>query len=328
MAAIPELESSTLSTIRMPTIFSKKDGSVLGINKKRIYETPFFLNTNPPNNIVTIPNGLTSKATSLRVSAEGPMQILELGARRDNDEKYTATSVIMTMQDGASTHSLMNAPCHIDTIFGEGGEMYPLPEGLYVDENRALSVVFTDIEPTFPPPATQPPKFAQITGSAAKYNQITKDPTLAKIRERLKTRQFLSMPYWYTFDNGRVTLPPLETQQVTIDVGFDHHFEIHQLSVVSDGEFAINIIDMSKGESIINAPSNSNYMVNSRLWFGKTGYPYRFHEPIIVFTSQTLLIQLQDLSGIPYDPKNLRTKPGNNIYLTLGGRRITTKDWE
>lgn len=326
MAALQELDSAILSADRMPTVFQDKVGQIVGINKKRIYETPFFINTNPPQTVVPIKNGSTSKAASLRVSAEGPMQILELGARRDDANKFTACNVVLTIQDGASAHSLMNAPCHIDAIFGPGGQMYPLPEGLYIDENRALSAVFTDLVPTTGAPP-QPAKKVQITGSAAKYNQITKDPTLARIKQRLQTRQFLSMPYWYTFDNGSVTLSPLGYQEVTLEIGFDHHFEIHQMSIVSDGEVAVNIIDLTKGESIINAPSNGNYPVNSRLWFGQGGYPYRLHEPITIFTTQSLMFQLQDLSGIPYVAGDARY-PGNKVYLVLGGRRITVKDWE
>lgn len=311
--AIQELDQQVVSTTRMPTVFQSKTGHVLGVNKKRIYETPFFLNTNPPDNVVSVPNGKSSQAASMRVSAEGPMQILQLGARRDDVNKFTAVGVTLVMQDGANSHSLMNAPIHIDNMFGPGGQMYPLPEGLYVDENRALSVVFSDLVPG------AGAKKVQITGNAAKYSQVTKDPTLARIRERLRTSQFLSMPYWYTTDSGRVTLPALGSAEVTLQIGFDHNFEIHQLSLVSDGELAVNMIDMAKGESIINAPSNSQYGVNSRLWFGQGGFPFRFHEPVMVFSTQSLLIQLQDLSGL---------KAGNNVYLALCGRRITVKGWE
>lgn len=303
-AGIPNTTKKAAEKLgRMPTIFSKKDGSIVGVNKQRLYETPFLLQTNPPNNIVVAPAGATSPQTSLRVSAEGPMQIREIAAQRSNP-----VSVQIYMQDGTSPRKLMNAPCHIDTIFGTGGQEYPLPEALYIDENSSMTIAFTDLSGAG--------SNVQVAMQCAKYGKLQSDPTLTRIKQRLKSRQYLSMPFFQTFDQGSVALTALQNTQIEMLIGADYHFLISQISFVSTGTFSLNIIDETKGESIINAPSNTNYAIPSLLLCGTNQYPYRFTQPILVQSQQRLLFTLQDTSGA-----------ANTIWITLGGQFLSTRMW-
>lgn len=301
-----ELVRSPDSIGRFQTLFSKKNGAVIGVNNKRRYETSFFLNTNPPNNDVTVPINASSVAVAMRASAEGPMQVTQLGAVRD--ATHGAVLVRLSTRDGSDSSLIMNSPCHIDTIFGSGGLMYHLPEGLYVDENRALTAQFTDL--------TAAGTLTRITAVGAKYAQLRQDPTMERIKQRLQSSQFLSTPWFYTLENGSVTLAGLAASTQEIEIANQHNFEIHQMSFVSDGPFNLNIIDQTKGESIINGPSGSNFGIPHLLLCGDGSYPYRFHEPVMVFGGQRLLVNIQNTS-----------QSSNRIFLTLGGRAIKIRMW-
>ena len=313
---------------KFDTLFAKKTGEIVGINKRRLYETPFFLLTSPPRNDIVVASVDSSAAAAMRVSAEGPMQLTELGAVFD--KTHGDVLVRMYMRDGSGTDMIMNSPCHIRTIFGPGGQMYPLPEGLFIDEERALSIVFSSLDPQPPPPpAPQPPPgnptSARICAVGAKYSQLELDPQLRRVKERLAISQFLTSPYFYTLDSGFATVPPLSTIQVEVEIGSQHNFEIHQFSAVSDGTFNLDIVDLSKGESIINAPRGTHYGVPSTLLLGSGAHPYRLHEPVMVFAGQRLLVTLTDTSNlvVPAPPN----PQGNRVFLTLGGNAVKARMW-
>ncbi len=291
---------------KFDSLIGLKDGRIAAVEKRRLYETPFFLLTDPPHNDVLSLANVTSTETAMRVSGEGPVQMTQFGAVRD--DAHGAVLVQLYMKDGTQRIQLSNVPLHIDTLFGQGGQMYPLPEGLYIDEDRAMSVTFTDL--------TGFGTLSRICAVGAKYSQLQNDPSLARVKERLKASEFLSTPQFYGVNDGKVVLTAYQTLQFTIQINGGQNFEIHQLSAVSTGTFLLNIVDMSKGESIINAPRNGNYPLPSSLFVGDGSYPYRFHEPILTFGGQTLLVTLVDTSGA-----------GNTVYLTLGGVALKVRQW-
>ncbi len=291
---------------KFDTLISLPDGRVAGVDKRRLYEAPFFLCTDPPNNNVASLAVQTSAETAMRVSGEGPVQMTQFGAVRD--ATHGAALVQLYMHDGSQRIQLSNVPLHIDTLFGPGGQMYPLPEGLYTDESRAFSITFTDL--------TGSGTASRICCVGAKYTQLQADPSLVRVKERLKASEFLSTPQFYGVNDGKVVLTAYSTAQYTIQITGGQNFDFHQLSAISTGSFLLNIVDMAKGESIINAPRNGNYSLPSSLFVGNGSYPYRFHEPILTFGGQTLLVTLTDTSGA-----------GNTVYLTLGGVALKVRKW-
>jgi hypothetical protein len=383
--AVSEMVRGKERLQRLPTIFSRRDGTIVGVNKRRIYEAPFFLCTNPPYNDVTIGSAAqSSQAVGMHVSAEGPMQISKLGAVFDSQHK--SALVTMTMQDGQNTMQLSNAPIHNRTIFGPGGQMYPLRESLYLDENRGLGVVFFDkstavvvskardtnvVTLTFSEPhafsigdnvvvalspadatmdgaraVTATPTLNQITftangvdvvttttggtvtpaagftnksrivGAGAKYAKLQQDPTLARIKDRLREQQYLTHPYWYVMDNVVATLSALQYNSYDIVINAEHNFELHQISIYSTDRFNINVVETTNGESLVNAPSGTNYGVPDRLLCGDASYPFLLREPFMVFGTQRLQLQLWNTS------QNV-----NSIYVTLGGVAVKVRDW-
>lgn len=293
---------------KFDTLIGLKDGRIAAVEKRRLYEQPFFLCTDPPNNDVVVPVNSTSIDSAMRVSGEGPLQLTQLGAVQD--DTHSAALVRLYMRDGSGQRQISNVPLHINSLFGPGGNMYPLPEGLYVDEDRALTATFTDL--------TGEGTNARICAVGAKYSQLQQDPSLMRVKERLKAAEFLSTPQFYGINDGSASMTAFQTLQFVIEIQGDHNFELHQLSKVSSADFLINIVDLAKGESIINAPRNGNYPLPSQLFFGDGSYPYRFHEPIIVFGGQNLLVTLVNTSNSS-DP--------NVIYLTLGGVALKVREW-
>lgn len=295
---------------KFPTIISLKDGRVAAAEKRRLYEYPFFLCTDPPNNDVASTTvagvGQTSPETSMRVSGEGPLQITQLGAVRD--ATHGAALCQLYMKNGTQQVKASNTPIHIDTIFGQGGQMYPMPEGIYVDEARAMSADFTSL--------TGGDTLSRICAVGAKYTQLQQDPSLKRVKDRLEATEFLSVPQFYGINDGKAVLTKYQTLQFQMQIDGSSNFEIHQLSANSTGDFLLNIVDMAKGESIINAPRNGSYPLPASLFVGDGSFPYRFHEPVLVFAGQTLLITLVDTSGA-----------GNTVYLTLGGVGLKVKKW-
>lgn len=289
------------------TTFDEKSGRIVGVNKRRLYETPFALLTNPPNNSIAIAANGTTTELAMRVGGEGPMQLTQVGAVADVSHSSNVLVRLM-MRDGSGVNPLNNTPCLLSTVAGVGGKMYPLPEAIYIDEDRALVAVFKNLDGD--------PTEARLCFVGAKYTHLRQDPMLARVRERLKNSQFISTPYWYAFDGGSVALTACQTVQAEIEIANDHNFEIHQFAYSSKGAFNIDIVDESKGESLINAPRGTHYQLPASLFCGNGQYPYRLHEPVMVFSGQRLLVTLTDTSG-----------SANTVYLTLGGKAVKVRNW-
>jgi hypothetical protein len=291
---------------RIPTLVEspRKDGSIIGVNRRRIAEMPYFLMTNTPNNAVVVGANQSSPPQVCTLSGEGPAQIVSFA-----HQKTGVARVFMQTQDGTTQRGLMNRAVHIDTIMGTGQQPYMLPEALYVDELRSLVVAYTDLS-----------GFAntiRFAGLATRYLHRQYDPTMERIRQRLAERQFLSMPYWYTLDQGSISVAGGATVQQVITIGQDHHFQIMQITGTSTRPYDINIVDPNLGESLFSAPQDQNYAIGSELVVGSANFPFRFHEPRLVRAGQILLVTITDRGGVA----------PNVINLTLGGRTLALRMW-
>lgn len=289
---------------KIQTMFSAPDGRVVAVNRKRLAEYPYFLLTNQPNNKVTVAARSPSQPISMTLGPDGPGQITALSAKRTDADMR----VFLLLTDGRMQRGLMNSACHIDTIFGNGQLPYHLPEALYLPEGRALQAILTDFSGSA--------NDVYLTAITQRYTAEQADISLKAARERMKRREYLTTPYWYTPNAGKIALTANGTATVAIDIASAHHFQLFQMSVVSDGNFSINIVDNSRGESLIQAPQGKNYEIPSFLLFGTANLPFRFHEPRIFSAGQKIILKLTDLSGA-----------ANTVWPTFGGRAIATKMW-
>jgi hypothetical protein len=288
---------------RINTLIEAQDGSIIGIARDKQYEKPFSLLTNPPYNKVDMAASQPSTVVAMGVSGAGPLEISQLSCRRT-----AACLCQLIVEDGQTSRTLMNVQQHVDNIFGDAGRPYFLPETLMIDELRALNASFLDLSGSA--------NSIWVAAHAARYLQIQNDPRLSMMRRRMETRQYLSLPYFYGFDNTYAQLTASAAQDQVITIANDHHFEIHTIQAVATGPFTLNIVDVAQKESIISGPSGVDFEIDSGLICGTAQYPFKLHEPRMIFSGQKLVVSLTDLSG-----------QANTIFLTLGGRAIATRMW-
>jgi hypothetical protein len=289
---------------RINTLIEGLDGAVLGVARNKQFEKPFSLLTNPPYNKVDMVANQPSTVIAMSVAGSGPLEISQLACKRTG-----ACLAQLIVEDGQTQRVLMNVQQHIDNIFGDGGRPYFLPETLIIDELRSLNAAFLDISGSAN--AVWP------AAHAARYMQIQDDPRLVMMRRRMEARQYLSLPYFYGFDNTFKTLTGSGTGTEIITIANDHHFEIHTIQCQSTDAFKLNIVDVAAAESIISGPSGVDYQIINDLICGNAQYPFKLHEPRMIFAGQKLVVSMTELSG-----------SSNTIYLTLGGRAIATKMWK
>jgi len=313
---------------RIPTIIDSPDGTVKAVNVKRLNEMPYWLMPNlhsnaalaaslaivpvPPQNAIIVPANQASPFFVMAVSGQGPAGVYAMSAQRT-----AACLVFLQVQDGPQIRALMNAACHIDTIFGNygvGARPYYLPEALMLDENRAVLCSVTDISG-----ATN---VVQLNLETMRLLTREYDHTLSKIRNRMENRQYLTLPYFYTLDNGFSTLAAVlgATNTETITIGQDHHFEIFQITAVASqgpDSFKMNIVNADTGEPLIDAPLGVTQNLSSGLIVGNASFPVRFHEPRFVELRSKLVVTLEN-----------KVAAVNVIRLVLGGRALADKLWK
>lgn len=294
---------------KIPTIIDNPDGSIRAVNLKRLNEMPFHLLSNVPSNVMQVPAQGSSQPTIMSISGEGPAQVHGF-ASENLDNRLL---ILIQIQDGQSIRALMNRACHVDTIFGNytpGNRAYPLPEALYVDEQRGIIITATDFSGVA---NTFRPDFL-----TARFLSRMADPTMEKVRSRMEQRQYLSLPGFLTLDNGKSVVAPGATNEETITVGQDAHFEIFQITASATSPlFDLNLVNLDTGESLVEAPLSQNFAISGNLLTGNAGFPFRFHEPRFCELRSKIGVTLVNRSGAP-----------NTIFLTLGGRSLADRMWQ
>ena len=288
---------------RINTLIEAPDGAILGIARDKQFEKPFSLLTNPPYNKVDMAANQSSTVLGMSVSGAGPLEISKLSAKRTG-----ACLVQLIVEDGQTQRVLMNVKQHVDNIFGNGQRPYILPETIVIDELRTMNANFLDISGSA--------NSIWPAAHASRYLKIEHDPRLKQMRRRMEMRQYLSLPFFYGFDGTFVTLTGSGTGEEVITIANDAHFEIHTIQAQSTGTFKMNIVDVNQRESIISGPNGTDFQINASMISGNAQYPFKLHEPRMIFAGQKLVVYLTDTSGST-----------NTVYLTLGGRAIANRMW-
>lgn len=305
---------------RIKTLIEAPDGSgrIAGVNAKRLNEWPFMLDNNPVSGVkVSTNNGMkitmdangASTPAIVRVSADGPVLIYAIGI-----ETGGACNCTIQIQDGRTPGALMSSAINVSCLFGSQGKPLYLPEALYLDETRALRVMFTDI--------SGQANYARPVFYAAKYTEVQYDPTMARLKERLGQRQYLTMPFFYTFKPSFVAgvAPGMShvlanaTNYEEVTISENHYFELFGIASTSTGAFAMNIVQADNGDSLIDAPNGQNYAVANSVLCGSNNFPFKFHESRLFYPATKLDLTLTDLSG-----------SDNDIAVALIGRAIAVQ---
>jgi hypothetical protein len=295
---------------RTPTLLEAGDGHIRAVNRARLFQLPYFLMPNAPNNSVAMTANQSSLQSVATISGGGPGEIVAL-----SHEKTAPCLAMIQIQDGETIRALMNGAIHVDAIFGDRFTPYRMPESLYIDELRSIAFTFTDISGSNN--AIRP------NTECKRYLQLHVDEHMEKIRSRMEKNQYLSYPYWYTLDRadntggGGITIPAGTTIRETITIGQQSHFEWSKLSGVATSIlFDINIVDVSRGESVFDAPTSTNRPVSAGLVMGNGNFPMNLHQPRLFQIGQRLEVTLVDRSGAD-----------NTVHLALGGKNCKDMRW-
>jgi len=296
----PRPTINRFATLREPP---ERDGRVLAVASQKSHERPFFLTGDQPDTSLSVSADLSAQFTMTN-SGDGPIEITRLAAHRTG-----AMTVLLSLGSGRQPFSLMNAPVHIDTMMGSGANPYILPEALYLHAGHSLSAAFQDVSGSA--------NNVRLAFPSAKYTSVIYDPRLEEVKRRFQDKERMSMPFWYTFNQGAVTLSGDASSQVPIDINGGHHFLLTHISGTSTGRYSLNILDAYRNFSVIDAPEGTTYRIPDNLIVGDNNYPFRFEQGIFFEEGSRLIVDMLDTSG-----------SSNTIYLTLGGIVLADKMWK
>jgi hypothetical protein len=139
-------------------------------------------------------------------------------------------------------------------------------------------------------------------------SQVQGDPAQKKmivdgLRMWFERRQFVT-PFWITTDTP-VSLAGNASGTFSTKIGDDGHFECFDLTCVSTGDFLLSISEVKSGRTLMNGYITASGAI------GTARFPFVFPAQYMVPAGQILRFNVTDLSGTT-----------NNIYLTIGGRKI------
>lgn len=279
----------------MKTLYKLASGAVVA-DIAALDVFPFDLLTNAPDNAVTIPANGQAGPYIMTISKEGPIVIQKLCAQRTG-----VCKILLVAKQNEKEQPLMNAACHIDTIFGSGQQPYFLPQELFLPENHEIRASFSDLSGSS--------NVVRLLAGGYRLRKGVPDPNGDKQRARELGLDLISYPFFYTQDAGPAVMTALGTATSTFSIGTDGHFEVHTIAVSATSSlFNIDLYNQSTGESIINAPAETHYEVPSTLLGGSNNFPFKLHEPWLIDAGQKLVATMTDTSNA-----------ANTVFITLGG---------
>ncbi len=285
---------------RFDTVVSAPNGQVIAVDRRRLMEVPFFLLTNPTQNSVAVPANGASGPVVCRVSDDGPAEVVALAGTSTGN--FTMS---MKIRDGMGDRKLMNVPIHVQTLWGTNFSPYRLPESLLIDETRGIDIEYHD--------RSGATNNVRMAAQAVRYLEIMDDPKAERLRVRMRRRQHLSYPMWYGFEGvGYAELAAGAAGNFPITI-LEDHFDLHTISIwgTTSQDIDIQIIDVTKGEPLIDAFDGDTYLVNAGMLGWTADYAYRLNEPRLFMSNSKLVVQLRN-NGVGT----------NRIYLALGGRGL------
>lgn len=289
---------------RIHTLREMRDtpGQIVSVDKIATQENPYFLTSDAPNEAVSLAANRTSIQPAT-VSNEGSIEVTRLAAQ------YTgAARITISVPDGKQLAQLMNAPIHIQTIFGSAAQPYILPEALYLHDRNGFSISYSDISGSA--------NVIRLNFISAQYTKQLYDTRIERIQGRMRLRERETYPYWYTFNNSFATLAGNGSATESIRINNTGHFLLTHISGLSTGAYSLDILDATKGASILDDSGFSSYQVPNELFVANGNFPYRFEQGLFFEAGSKITIPMTDLSGSE-----------NQVNLTLGGIWIAKRMW-
>jgi hypothetical protein len=279
----------------LKTLLETPDGKVK-LNPEKRFVVPVYLLTDDPNNLVSFGALLQSQSTPMTVSPEGPVLLRYFTA------SYTAACTVYLQRfTGAFSRNLMNRPVHIDLVAGNGQRPLILPTELFIPEEYALAVQFTDLSGA--------PNGAYFVGCGARF-LVRRFPSRANLLKMIAAKRALSAsiePFWLIPETDITALGVGATANVILRVPDDAHFEAVKVLSTSTGPFTFRLKEDGTNYEIANG------VVHSAAGSGNAQYPFIFPESYFLDRKTRLLLQITNLHGF-----------ANTIYFCLLGKRYMT----
>lgn len=291
---------------QVPTFARNRAGTLI-VNPRKLDVQYFALGPDTPNNPVVVGAGVSSPPITLTVSQDGPFEAFYLSSFRRNtgtDETAHTGDILVVINDEAAKVDLMNRECHIDTIFGytiagAGIGPYHLPESLFIHATRALYMRFRNAS------LTGADIYPVVHGTRW-YGYANPAKSMAISVEKRSARARISTPYFLTTDLALSLAGAGVNNNVLFSVTAEAHFEAFKSSYVADHDFTIRWFDPRNGRSMSNTP------VHCRASIGRAALPFPFPERTLFRANSQLRAEVT----------NLAAAATNNIYLTIGGRKV------
>ncbi len=311
----------------IPTLIQRPDGSVCGVDRRRLSTIPMWLSNDSPNGLISVPALSCAGPYQISVSADGPVELTALSGNVYTGSQTAIVSparVSFQIEDGANPRGLMNVPIHVSTLLGTGTYPYIFPENLFMDEGKFISAMFYNDSPDLT-------TVFRLAFKGRKQTTSRFDPSGIEKNKLDDDISYQTMPFFFGLDSGSVTLGASSSANATsiISMPQTHHFQLMTLGAVSTGIFSFNLLNGDTGESLFDAPqgsnglagtsatvTNANNMTLSPLIFGNNQFPYRLREPKFFAKGSNIIIRTKN-----------ETSESNQIFITLGGRLIADRMW-
>lgn len=190
---------------------------------------------------------------------------------------------------------LMNAPCHVRTLFGTGRLPGVLHEPLIMPARDILTTIFTKISGGTV--NVRPYCNGVVYGTGDGSSPLVKDQ-MRRLAERFQH----FFPRWITFDNGAPSIVANSTNN-PFDIRIGENTELFTMTAVATGDFALSIEEVDTGTTLMNGKISQGNAI------GDARYPTVFEFPYLIPAGTRLRLLIDDLSGST-----------NTIYLTFAGR--------
>lgn len=291
------------------TVVKSEDGK-LYINDVKRFVRPFFLTPDAPNQTLALAAAANSQAYApMTVTQEGPFQGYSLILQSDRGELVGDHEATVLMTDSGSRKQMMNRPVHANTIFGTPSFPMVLPERLFLNENRSLTIRFQNLF------ANANNIRVNIAGRRM-YQSSAESGMFDKLISDLTKRTVVTTPYFLTTteDITALTVAAGATSYF-LPTDADAYFEVFKFAAVAydnqlgtlTGDFDIIIRDAETRREI----ETGN--MSNQLIMGNGLAPFVLPESWLIRPKQRIEIVVTNTTatGNPLD-----------AYITFIGRKL------
>jgi hypothetical protein len=222
----------------------------------------------------------------------------------DSTVGTAAAAFTVKLRDQGAGRDLTSRRMHIRNVAGTAQLPFRMLEPYFLPSRSALQLEFQNLGA-----ATYIRFFlhgANYYPWAPGINPGDQDTIKTLIRRWLNRRDCIT-PYWMGLEaDDFIALPRSSNATYYMKNGEDGHFEALALMAVADGDFALQMKEVSTGGTVANG------YVSQLNGIGNATLPFFFPAPWLIPAGMRIKLDFTDLSGLSV----------NNIWICMYGRRI------